>query len=182
LFFYERLKIEKNVKFYNKYVKTSEIVLYMQACDIGMIGNLNENQITSGTLVYQMGAGRPKKPIDILWDGWQNDILDLYQEGGSNVEVKALIYSHLGSFSEDLWSRWLAEEPEFSKTIKKGQQLANAWWERSGRKSLHDKDFSYTGWYMNMKNRYGWRDKQEIDQHHTGEVKIVEIPQRPNDD
>lgn len=112
-------------------------------------------------------AGRPKTTTKELWAEWYKDILGLYEQGASDVEVKALIYTKLGSFSNDLWDRWLKEEPEFSETIKIGKLISGAWWERNGRTNLKDKDFNYTGWYMNMKNRFKWTDRQEIDQNNT---------------
>lgn len=110
-----------------------------------------------------MGAGRPQSNID-LPEGWYKRVLGLYEDGASDVEVKAWIYEQRGSFSNDLWERWLKDEPEFSETIKVGKMLSEAWWSRTGRKNLENKEFSYTGWYMNMKNRFGWRDKQEVEQ------------------
>ena len=55
----KRLGLKKNVKFYNKYVTLEEITQYLEAADIYISSGLNPNQITSGTLVYAMGAGRP---------------------------------------------------------------------------------------------------------------------------
>lgn len=106
---------------------------------------------------------RPKATLD-LPEGWYNEVLSLYKSGASDVEVKAWIYEQRGSFSNDLWERWLKEEDQFSETIKVGKMLSEAWWQKTGRTSLADKDFSYTGWYMNMKNRFGWKDKQEVEQ------------------
>lgn len=120
-------------------------------------------------------GGRPKENLSSLPEGWEEDILNLYREGASNVEVKAWIHEQRGSFSGDLWNRWMLEEEKFSTTIKKGIELANAWWERMGRKNLANKDFSSTLWYMNMKNRYGWRDKQEIDVTSKAEIKQANI-------
>ena len=108
---------------------------------------------------------RPKQKVESeLWDGWYNDILKLYKEGASDVEIKALIYERKGSFSNNLWERWMEEEPQFWETIKMGKLISEAWWNRKGRKGLENKEFNYTGWYMNMKNRFGWADKQEIKQ------------------
>ena len=54
----KELGLQKHVKFYNKYVKLGEIIKYLEATDIYLCSNLNPNQITSGTLVYALGAGR----------------------------------------------------------------------------------------------------------------------------
>ena len=106
-------------------------------------------------------VGRPKEDLSSLPDNWHEEVLELYSEGAADVEIKALIYGWRNNFSNNLWDRWMKEEPEFWETIKRGRMLSESWWNKSGRKNLKDKDFSYTGWYMNMKNRFGWRDKQE---------------------
>ena len=106
-------------------------------------------------------VGRPKEDLSSLPDNWHEEVLQLYSEGAADVEIKALIYEWRGTFSCDLWNRWMKDYEEFSITIKKGRMLSESWWNKSGRKNLKEKDFSYTGWYMNMKNRFGWRDKQE---------------------
>jgi len=54
----KELKLENNVKFYNKYVTLSEIIQYLKATDIYLSTSDNPNQITSGTLSYAMGCGR----------------------------------------------------------------------------------------------------------------------------
>lgn len=54
----KELKLQKHVKFYNKYVKLSEIIRYLKACDLYICPPDNPYQITSGTLVYAMGCGR----------------------------------------------------------------------------------------------------------------------------
>ena len=108
-------------------------------------------------------VGRPKEDLSTLPEGWYNDVLRLYKEGGADIEVWAMIYHWRGSFSNDLWERWMKEEPEFSETIKAGKQLSEAWWVENGRTNLMIKEFNYTGWYMQMKNRFGWRDSTQTD-------------------
>ena len=68
-------------------------------------------------------GGRPLASLDSLPDNWYDDILELYREGGSDVEAKAMIYEWRGSFSNDLFERWMREEVEFSETIKRGREL-----------------------------------------------------------
>jgi hypothetical protein len=110
-----------------------------------------------------MKAGRPKKTLNEakkkLPVDWFNQILNEYSEGASDVNIKAMFVVWLGKFSNDLWDRWMEDEDEFSETIKNGKILSESWWTKTGRKNLSTKDFSYTGWYMNMKNRFGWSDK-----------------------
>lgn len=55
----KRLGIENHVKFYNKYVTLDEIIMYLRACDVYISSGLDPNQITSGTLSYAIGCGRP---------------------------------------------------------------------------------------------------------------------------
>jgi hypothetical protein len=55
----KKLGLQNNVKFYNKYLKLSEIISYLKATDVYISSSLNPNQITSGTLVYSLGTGRP---------------------------------------------------------------------------------------------------------------------------
>jgi hypothetical protein len=40
--------------------------------------------------------------------------------------------------------------------------ISHAWWERNGRENIDNKAFNFSGWYMNMKNRFGWKDRQDI--------------------
>lgn len=114
-------------------------------------------------------VGRPLSPFH-LPEGWQDKVLELYKEGASDVEVKALIREMRGTFSNDLWDRWLEFEEQFSETVKIGKMLSEAWWHKKGRVSLENKDFSYTGWYMNMKNRFNWRDKNELTGNNGGPI------------
>jgi hypothetical protein len=120
-------------------------------------------------------SGAPKQGLDTLPNDWCKQIIELYEQGASDVEIKALIYKWRGSFSNDLWDRWLKEEPLFSETIKIGKVLSECWWNKIGRVNLESERFSYTGWYMNMKNRFGWADS--IKQDHT--TKGNEINQTP---
>ncbi|MEK6918285.1 MAG: glycosyltransferase [Nanoarchaeota archaeon] len=55
----KNLGLENNVKFQNKYVTLKELVEYILACDIYAFTNLEKAQITSGTLAYAMGCGKP---------------------------------------------------------------------------------------------------------------------------
>ena len=80
-----------------------------------------------------MKTGAPKKTPGQLPADWREAVLELYHQGGSDKEVKALILIWMGRFSNDLWDRWLKEEEDFSETIKRGRILSEAWWEFKGR-------------------------------------------------
>ena len=92
-------------------------------------------------------------------------------KGASLLEIHALM-----GISHETHRRLMKDEPEYFATIKRGQQLSEAWWMQTGREQLWNKDFSYTGWYMNMKNRFGWTDKTEVD-HNINIPTRITIPQ-----
>jgi len=65
---------------------------------------------------------------------------------------------------------WMEKYPEFMHAIKKGREFSKAWWMKQGRISLREKDFNPTTWYMNMKNRFGWKDKTETENTHHHDI------------
>lgn len=111
---------------------------------------------------------RPKITVDDFPEGWKQSIVEQYAEGASDVEIYGL---YLG-ICHETFTRMVDEDEAFSETIKRGRALSEAWWVKNGRTNLKDKDFSYTGWYMQMKNRFGWADKQDINNTHT----FVQMP------
>lgn len=104
--------------------------------------------------------GRPKKQLDDLPKGWKEKMLSLASEGASHVEIQV---EALGCISNDLWYRLIDEEPEFSETVKRCDKLCESWWAKLGRQGANGSaDINPTTWIFNMKNRFGWRDKQEL--------------------
>jgi len=101
--------------------------------------------------------GRPRIELKDLPDKWEESIINLAKKGGSIVEIAV----ELDISRKTLYN--LSERDEyFLHTIKKCKRYCEAWWLGKGRTELDNRDFSYTGWYMNMKNRFGWADKKEI--------------------
>ncbi len=52
------LGLEKHVRFHNRFLMERELIRYLQATDIYLIPYLSPNQVSSGTLVYAVGAGK----------------------------------------------------------------------------------------------------------------------------
>ena len=103
---------------------------------------------------------RPKKqPDDCLPVGWQKDIAALYEEGASDIEIRA----YLGGICDEVFKRWIDEHEEFSNTIKKGRVYCQAWWEKQGRKYIGHGLLNTALWQINMRNRFGWKDSREPD-------------------
>ena len=95
------------------------------------------------------------RPTKYDADKMLSKTLKLMKSGASKTEVAA----ELG-INRDTLYEWCDRHQEFSDTIKRGETLSQAWWEKTGRVNLTNKEFSYTGWYMNMKNRFHWSDRQ----------------------
>jgi hypothetical protein len=119
---------------------------------------------------------RPKEPCN-LTDEQFLQILELYSKGASDVEVRGLIMEWRPSdtFSHYLFEEWQENDTIFFETIKKGRYLSQIWWEKQGRTSLKDKDFNWTGWFMNIKNRFHkhWKDKVHQETETKGPPQII---------
>ena len=59
---------------------------------------------------------------------------------------------------------WCKRYQEFDAAKKLGEKLSHEWWDRQGRKGLNIGPKSFHGqvWSITMKNRFGYRDRQEV--------------------
>ncbi len=101
--------------------------------------------------------GRPQITLEDLPENWDKTILKMSKDGASIVELAVTL-----EISRDTFYALTERDQYFFDTVKKCKELCEAWWVKKGRTELDNKDFSYTGWYMNMKNRFKWSDKQEV--------------------
>lgn len=78
--------------------------------------------------------------------------------------------------SKDTLYKWLQEYPEFSEAKKKGEIKSRHWWEEKGQEGMCGliPGFVPSIWYMNMKNKFGYRDQVEFKSEHT-EKKVLEV-------
>lgn len=78
------------------------------------------------------------------------------------------------SLSKETLYRWFEEYPEFSNAKKEAMTKCRAFWEKIGIDSATGKNTksNSTTWIFNMKNRFGWKDKAEIDNNHSGSLDL----------
>ena len=50
--------MEEHVKFTNRFITKRELIKFLQATDIYITPYISPNQISSGTLIYALGAGK----------------------------------------------------------------------------------------------------------------------------
>lgn len=64
---------------------------------------------------------------------------------------------------------WSRKHEAFGDAKKRGEELSRLWWEKIGIEGLWTESWTGQGskalnatvWIFNMKNRFGWRDKQK---------------------
>ena len=87
---------------------------------------------------------------------WVQLILSLYVVGASDEEVISDLKITSATFSG-----LYADDEYFRDVIEHGRLASYAWWQRWGRLNLFNKLANYSGWYMQMKNKFGWADRQQ---------------------
>lgn len=111
--------------------------------------------------------GRPQKDFKaMLPENWQQIILEMSKKGASEVEIRCAIMGMNGASYgqiENMWYRLKEKETEFSQALLICRQFSESWWINKGQKKLDSKFFQGYTWFANMKNRFGWRDKTEVE-------------------
>ena len=90
-------------------------------------------------------------------------------------------FGAVANVTRDTLYKWLKKYDDFSDTKKKADLKCLLFWEKLGligttgkRDSQGNKilpEFNVVSWIFNMKNRFGWRDKRDIE--HSGNIKSV---------
>lgn len=99
-------------------------------------------------------------------------VIELFRDGSSIAEIAYELDVAKSTIYE-----WIDKNEEFSNAMKKGKDISEGWWCKKGRVNIDNKDFNSTLWYMNMKNRFGWSDKQES----THNVNVTETQKKVRD-
>lgn len=65
----------------------------------------------------------------------------------------------------DILYKWAEDYQDFYEAQKEGKDLSLLFWEKLGRSAIAGKvaGFNAATYIFTMKNKFGWRDKQELD-------------------
>lgn len=103
-----------------------------------------------------MANNNKKLSLESLPEDWVDTSIGLYEQGAGDEEVQKELRITPAAF-ESL----LSAEPYFLQVIQYGRLCRKAWYLKWGRTHLTAKGANYTGWFQQMKNLYGWSDKQQ---------------------
>lgn len=93
------------------------------------------------------------KDFSELPEDWAEYAMTQAEEGASKAEIIAYLkvpYTRHAIF--------MADYPEYKEVFEYCAIKYEAWWVSQGRINLKTKEFNHVLWYMNMKNRFKWRD------------------------
>jgi len=77
-------------------------------------------------------------------------------------------------------NKWREEKKKFSKAVEHGIALSRAWWEKVGRDNLSNKSFNTNVYQANMRNRFGWDQKHQLQIDTTVRSGIMIMPASAN--
>lgn len=95
----------------------------------------------------------PKNVTGVLPENWEETAYGLFEQGASALEV----FTEFG-FTAGQHAALRKNNTDYDVCFDTGKYISQAWWERQGRMNVNNKQFNATVWYMNMKNKFGWRD------------------------
>lgn len=96
------------------------------------------------------------------------EIVEFMSSGASFIEFA----HHIGVVDSTLYE-WAEKHEDFSRAKKRALHASQTWWEKQARLGLFtgkEDKFSAPTWIFNMKARFGYRDKVEVET--TGTQKI----------
>ena len=102
--------------------------------------------------------GRPRTTISKLPKNWKQIAMDCGEAGGGIVEIRVRL-----GIAETGYRTLMKDSKKFRRTIMRARELSNVWWDTTGRKLATGAEGKAAVWIFNMKNRFGWHDKQSID-------------------
>lgn len=111
--------------------------------------------------------GRPKINPEDYNPNWEEEVASAYSEGKSDTWIRAKCFKkHV--VSDDLWYRWIEEIEIFSRAIKNGKKMSQAWWEDVSQEHASgcNTDANATSLIFNMSNRFKeqWKQRQSVEQ------------------
>ena len=101
-------------------------------------------------------AGRPTK----YKEEYCQMLIDHMEKGFSFNSFAGIIRVNTDTLAE-----WRNKHKSFSDAQKLGRALSSLFWEKMGMAGAAGRvpGFNAATWIFNMKNRFGWKDKQELD-------------------
>jgi len=99
------------------------------------------------------------KNYEDLPKSFKRKTLAMFSVGAGEAEVQAKF-----SISKRTWDSWILDYPEFAEFISVGLTRSQAWWEDQARQYVNQSTAKFNAalWFMNMKNRFGYKDQRDI--------------------
>lgn len=105
-----------------------------------------------------MPAGRPTK----YKDEYCQETIEFLAQGKSVTQLSAKI-----GVNKTTIYQWAKDYPEYSNALTRGQELSEAFWETELVDMMRDRDVNAPLVKLYFANRFGWSDKQSVDQKNT---------------
>ena len=117
-------------------------------------------------VILDKKPGRPTK--------YSEKLCELLPYLFANGESVSEVCVHL-DITKETFFQWVKQYPDFSDSYKKGLELSEAWWTRTGRLGSMGKiKLQPATWIFNMKNRFKWADRQDVQI--AGDISVADMP------